>query len=192
LAWVDLEGKTLTVLGKPDDYRTLRLSPDEKTAQVSAGTLGRSDLWLADLGTGVFSRLRTNDSSSILGPWSPDGSRIAANLGNAAGVLSVTPASGESRNLLPAGWYVNDWSPDRRILLCTSRDGKKLATVSQDGGAPQVISETPYSKTNYSFSPDGRYVAFQSSESGTPQIVVAAFPSFSDKKVVTAYGVAPT
>jgi len=79
LAWYDREGKRLGAVGKPGEYASVTLSPDEKNAALTVGAAaGHADTWIMDLSSGVLTRM-TLDSQSSMGPWSPDSQRMAVN-----------------------------------------------------------------------------------------------------------------
>jgi hypothetical protein len=143
-----------------------------------------------DLATGVVARATGNsDIDALMGPWSPDLSRLAVNRKGEGAALELTLASGKTRDLLPAGFYALDWSPDGRLLLCIDSPGTRLVTFPAKGGAqPQIVNETPYAKGAFRFAPDGGNVAYESHESESPQIVVAPFPSFAEKRQVSING----
>jgi eukaryotic-like serine/threonine-protein kinase len=192
LAWYDREGKRLEAVGKPGEYEAMRLSPDDRSVALTVRPGLRSDLGFLDLATGGLTTATGGSAAviaSTLGAWSPDSSHMAANLGFAKGVLEWTAGSGKIRDFLPAGFYVNDWSPDGRLLLCADLEGRVLATFPADGSSPpRIISETPYRKVQFRFSPDGRSVAYTSYESGGPEVTVASFPSFTEKRQLSTEG----
>jgi len=190
LAWYDREGKRLEAIGKADAYGAVKLSPDEKSAAVLAGTgPGRSDTWIVDLSTGVLTRMTLDSQSSIsMGPWSPDSQRIAVNR-QSGGPAEVTVASGKVRVLATDLHYANDWSPDGSSLLSTDQDFHRLSLLPLTGdNNARTILETAYSKRYFRFSPDGRWVSYSSDESGRYEVFVAAFPSFAEKRQVSNGG----
>jgi eukaryotic-like serine/threonine-protein kinase len=187
LIWVDRKGSPLGSVGKPGLYRSVRLSPDERSAAVIVGTGPRNDHAIVDLATGVVTPLTTDGkNSSVMGPWSPDSQRIAINRGDQQTILDYHVASGKSRELKSAGLYANDWSLDGSHLLAGVRVGGRFGILPLDGGPVRVLSDTGYSKYAFRLSPDGKHVAFTSLESGRNQVVVATYPSFAEKRQVSS------
>ena len=79
--------------------------------------------------------------------------------------------------------------PDGESLLCQDDEGKKLAILPlSHPGQFRTISEVPYQRRSFRLSPDGRSVAYESEESHGTQVVVAAFPSFNEKRQVSVGG----
>jgi len=189
LTWMDPAGKRLAVVGMVDQYRTLELSPDERSAAVTVGPASAGDTWIVNLATGVPTRITSDlsGSLSIMGPWSPDSQHMALNLAN-GGIRELDVASGKMTPLAP-DIFAEDWSPDGHSLLCNDLAGKRLSLLPLVAGSkPQIILDTPFLKHEFHFSPDGHWVVYLSSEQGSPEVYVASFPSFAIKKQVPTGG----
>jgi WD40 repeat protein len=185
LTWFGRGGDVLGRIAEPEDYLAVRLSPDGKTAAVIAN----SDVWTVNVSTGVAARATTGGKGSvILGPWSPDSQRLAVNYRSGAGLFELTVSSGKMRRLAPDGVYANAWSPDGSFLLGGVVDGTKWSLINLNDPKPQTIQTTPHQATNARLSPDGKFVAYTSDESGNLQVMIAAFPSFSEKRQVSVAG----
>jgi Tol biopolymer transport system component len=194
LAWYSREGKPLGVVGKPAEFFSPSLSPDEKSVAVLVGTPGKLDTWVMDLASGVLTRM-TRDSRELIYStlaWSPDSQRLAITQ-TTAGIEEITLASGKATPLAKELLTTEDWSPDGRSILCTDRTGNRLSLLLLAEKAKlQTILDTPYRKILFRFSPDGQYVVYVSYESGPNEIYVASFPSFAIKrKVSTSDGFFP-
>jgi Tol biopolymer transport system component/predicted Ser/Thr protein kinase len=186
LTWVDRRGTRQDSIGKPGLYHSLKLSPDERSAIVTVGPPNRTDYAIMDLATGVVTPATTDGKAhNVLGPWSPDSQRIAINRSDVESLLEFNVASGKSRELKAEGLFANDWSADGRFLLCGDRVGTRFGLLPTDGGPLRVLSDTPYRKISFRLSPDGKFVSYTSYESGRPQVVVAAYPSFAEKRQVS-------
>ena len=188
LAWRDRHGTRLTAIGKPGVYQSVRLSPDERSAQLSVGF--RLNLAIMDLATGVLTSATTDGTAfNALGPWSPDSQRIIIHRAYFSKLLEFSVASGKAREIPETeGLLANDWTADGKLLLYNGRKGTQFGVLPAEGGPPRVVSETPYAKTTFRLSRDGKFVAYMSNESTGPQIVVATFPSFSEKQQVSVDG----
>jgi len=190
LAWYDRDGKRLEGVGKPGEYMNIALSRAEKSAAVVVGSPTRGpDTWIMDLSSGVLTRMTLDSqSSSRMGPWSPDSQRLAVN-GSDGGIRELSVASGKTRVLAPDTLYANDWSPDGNSLVCTDREDHRLVLLPLTGETtPRTILDTAYLMRMFRFSPDGHWVAYASNESGRFEIFVAAFPTFAEKRQVSSAG----
>ena len=181
--WLDASGKPLqTAVEKPADYRSSRLSHDERrlaTPIVDPGS-GRWDIWIQDPKRGTSTRL-TFDPGDEFGPiWSPDDSMIvySSNSKN-AGDLMLKRSSGTGGDELlyanPSFKVACDWSPDGKTIIFQEQNAKTdfdLMFYSLEDHKARVFLQTPYGETNGSFSPDMRWIAYQSNESGKPQVYV--------------------
>ncbi len=189
LAWYSRDGTRLGAAGKSGPFKSLRLSPDGKSAALDIPGEGGDEVWVMDILTGALSRASGAPNTTVLGPWSPD-SGLAA-ISKADGILAVTRASGKLSSLTAEpSLYAYDWSPDGRFLLCgDALSGRKLVVVPLGNAAkPQTILDGLIRNIGFRFAPDGKFVAYTSSESGHPQIMVASFPSFTEKRQVSIDG----
>ena len=188
LNWLDRDGKPLGAVGKVDQYRSVALSPDEKSLAVVVGSAAGGDTWIVNLATGVPTRMTSALSDSLNpSPWSPDSQHMAIN-GVEGGIRELDVASGKLTPLA-SGIVADDWSPDGLSLLCNDRAGRRLSLLPLAAGSkPQSILDTSYTKRDFRFSPDGKWVVYVSSEPGPQEVFVASFPTFAAKKQVSTAG----
>jgi eukaryotic-like serine/threonine-protein kinase len=189
ITWLDRRGKKLGVLGQPDTFRSVALSPDGRLAEVIIGPNGKTDAWIMDMASGIVSPLtHEGDVSPSVGPWSPDSQRIAVNLAQ-GGLREVVVASGRPTALV-ADAEADDWSPDGRTLLCVAGPAaRRLSLLSLGNGSkPLTLMDTPYRQNSFRFSPDGKFVAYVSEESRVSEVFVASFPSFAQKRQISQGG----
>jgi Tol biopolymer transport system component len=194
LAWYDRDGKRLGVIGKPMEFVGISLSPNEKSLALSVGAPGATDTWIMDINSGVMARPTLDfQSSTILGPWSPDSQRMAINSAFSGGISELTVASEKIQRLIPDTLDANDWSPDGSFLLCTNAERHQLSVLPLAGESkPRTIINTPYQIRSFRFSPDGRWVAYHSNQGGRFEIWVASYPSFGEKRQMSNGGIGPS
>jgi Tol biopolymer transport system component/predicted Ser/Thr protein kinase len=187
LQWFDRAGRPVADLGKSDEFRTFRLSPEgtRVVAQIFDPEAGQSDIWIHDLDRGVASRF-TFDAAADYGPmWTAGGRSVI-----------YTHRDGESYQLLRkdasgAGAPEVVWTTESNVFTGdVSRDGRFLAFMLErpettwdiwamplDGsGEPFPLLESEFLEVRPSFSPDAEWFAYESSESGRSEIYVRQFP----------------
>ena len=196
LTWYGRDGKPLGILGQPQRYGALRISPDGKRLALSRN----GDLWQMELARGVSTRV-TFDGNGISGApvWSPDSQRIAYTMGAPPNVF-VANANGtgtaerliETRDTL----LTEDWSPNGEFLLYLVTPNDISSRAQPDlwvlpmapDHKPASFLTTPFQEGPSQFSPDGKWIAYTSNESGRNEIYVQGFPVSGSKWPVSSNG----
>jgi Tol biopolymer transport system component len=192
MAWVDREGRTEGLVGSPNTFDGLSLSPDGRKVAVPMATLadaglGNIDVWVVDLARGVSERL-TTDVASDRGPvWSPAGDRLAFfSVRTKVGDLYATSSSGTGEALLLKSELQKiptSWSSDGRFLLYSATDPKTASDIwllpLRGDRKPVPLVQTEFAESEARFSPDMRWIAYTSLRSGRPEIHVRAFDATS-------------
>jgi dipeptidyl aminopeptidase/acylaminoacyl peptidase len=198
LVWKDREGRDVGVLGEPNDYNSVELSPDGERAAVTIGTTIQGlDIWIIERGRGVASRLTFENSADVWPIWSPDGTRIAFT-NNRSGVFNIyvkrADGSGEEERVGPSDLDIgpDDWSFDGTYLIASVNAAETrwdLWTVPMDPAqkaTPILNSRT--SESSARGSPDGRWLAYHSSESGRREVYVRPLSGSGGKYQVSTQG----
>jgi Tol biopolymer transport system component len=200
LLWVDRAGKTLEVLGPPqDDYQVnVELAPDARQVAVSRNLGGNADVWRVEVASGLPSRFTFNPANEHSALWSPDGSELIFPSNRNGHVdLFEKPANGATDE---HPFFVNQqdkeplsWS--RQFLLYAVQDPKTqsdlFALPLVGERKPVPVATTIYDEVQGQFSPDGRWVAYASNLSGRYEIYIRAFPSGGQWQVSTGGGITP-
>jgi Tol biopolymer transport system component len=188
LTWVDRAGKALGSVARPGPYRNPELSPDGARVALNAvdSQSGTQDLWLAELATGVASRLTFDRGNDTYPVWSPNGRRIVFASDREGGVPHLyqkrvdgvgveEPVVKSSLNMLPYSW-----SPDGRFLAYrTPVNGRNQIGIVPLVGEQTLhwFDPTGFAQYNGQVSPDGRWLAYASDESGRLEVYVQSFPA---------------
>jgi eukaryotic-like serine/threonine-protein kinase len=197
LTWYGRDGKSLGILGQPEGYRALRISPDGKRLALSRN----GDLWQMELARGVSTRLTFSGSGALSGApvWSPDSQRIAYTDGSPPNVF-VAHANGTGAHERPIEsphtMLTQDWSSDAKLLLYLEMSNDLSSRAPPD---PYVLSmaadhkvdrvlTTPFREGPSQFSPDGKWIAYTSDESGRNEVYVQSFPASGSKWPVSSKG----
>ena len=208
LTWFDRSGARVGTIGKPEQFGSLRISPDGQRAaiEVVQPRLGTSDIWIYDLLRGVAARFTSDVNDENLPVWSPDGGRIVFGSdrgvkGDASADFFVKDASGTSgEELLFAQVgpeFLEDWSGDGRLVAYHDDPpdtGFNIWILPLTGERkPWPLVRTPSEEWGARFSPDSSWVAFASDESGTAEVYLVPVPPNAGRKtrVSTGGGTAP-
>jgi Tol biopolymer transport system component/DNA-binding winged helix-turn-helix (wHTH) protein len=202
LVWRDRTGRELGVLGPPDDYEGVHLSPDDRFAAITRQeqASARTRIWIASLPDGLLEPL--SDSNHAVNPiWSEDSRTVYYNDDRRGMLLrrSVSPRGTEEVVMEMGGdrrTHVGGISPDGRYavaeLIANWANAETVWTEMSGGnkGGPQWRSmDAPGSEGMLpSFSLDGRWLAFSSNPTGRSEIYVMDFPEGSQRVRVSTDG----
>ena len=171
----------------PQDFRTLRLSPQGERLALS--TVGRDrSIWLYTFDRAAFSKLAAAGRSSTP-VWTPDGERITF-AGGASGPNNLrwirADGGGASEPLVASAQNLESggWAPNGRELFYYSIPSGVVSTAGPtiwvqhvaDKSEPRALSGTLPNAGGLAVSPDGRWVAYHSGESGRLEVYVDAYP----------------
>jgi eukaryotic-like serine/threonine-protein kinase len=199
LVWFDQGGRQLGVLGDPDDYGNLWLSPDGRQAGVEVSRpSGQAYISLFDTTRGVPTRLTSDRSDHTYPIWSPDGTRVVFTSRRKGHMdlyeKAASGATGSETVLLSDSFdkFPTSWSPDGRFILYTAVSPTTEADLwilpLTGERKPYPFLQTQLPERQGKFSPDGRWVAYQPNESGQDEILVAPFPGPGGSSRVSAAG----
>jgi Tol biopolymer transport system component len=201
--WFDRSGKSLGVLGTPDEnaLNAPVISPDGRRVAANRTVQGNQDVWIAD--DVRTSRFTVDPSPDQFPVWSPTGDRIAfrSTQGGTADIyVKATSGAGEVTRLVtsPQIKTPTDWSRDGRFILFGVSDDPKTgydiwALPLEGDRKPFPFVNAAYEERNAVFSPDVHWVAYQSNESGRHEVYIRPFPASAGGQwqVSTAGGIAP-
>jgi serine/threonine protein kinase len=199
LQWLDRLGHPLGTEGSPGLFANVRLSPDGRrfAVVVQDPRMGVGSLWVANVASGILTRLTSGVRDDFFPVWSPDGATLAFSTGSPSGGPHLYEASlngGEPRELTPVGTvqWVQDWSGDGRFL-CYSASSLETGQDIWILDRSDHLKTTPFLATAFDeiepqFSPDGRWIAYSSNESGTYEVYVVSFPNPGRKVRVSSTG----
>ena len=183
VVWVDLQGRTTTIIPEESVYSSPRLSPDgTRLALVVRSIDGAVDIWAHDLGQRTRAQL-TTDGASFNPVWTPDGLRIvhASARAGTHGVYAVrADGTGTTERLLSSDWgaYPQSWSPGGRLLAYDQMNAANehdIWLLSREGNR-FPFRATTFAETWASFSPDGRSLAYAANDSGRYEVYVEPYP----------------
>jgi len=143
------------------------LSPDGKLIAYAAGRLGKTQIYVRQLGASRSISLTPDVPGYHRWPqWSPDGSRIAffsVDLRTGVRTIWLVPAlGGVTKRLIeePSGGDLccPAWSPDGSRIAYASRNAIWVHTLAQ--GQAAKIAEHPFATHSLAWSPDGARIAY--------------------------------
>ena len=183
LVWVHRDGTEEILPFESEKYFSFDLSPDDKKLAYTVDNSNNQDIWSYDFETGIKKRLTHKKSSHFDPVW----------FSGENSILYVSDTA-------PFDLYKYDFDSQTSSPLLTTEKDKTRPSISDDGGyivfveiPPGAsrqkedvylldvqndkkilpISNTTYTESAASISPNGRHVAFQSDENGSDQIYIA-------------------
>jgi eukaryotic-like serine/threonine-protein kinase len=194
LSWFDRKGNPLDAAGEPGPYRQMRLSPDDKRLAVSRLDSKTSawDIWTLDLSNHILTRLTFDPAHDQDSVWSQDGRSVmymSQRMRKYDFFQKAVGGTTESIVFESADHpkWLDDLSRDGRFLLFHTETTLYALELTGDR-KPVVLDRSPFKKDEARFSPDGRWVTYQSNETGATEVYVASFPSFDNRRRLTARG----
>jgi serine/threonine protein kinase len=201
ITWIDRRGKEEPVAIAPQNYVSVRLSPDGARLALDARDR-QSDIWIYELARRTMTRLTLDPAVDGFPVWTPDGRRILFESNRKSTNFQIysqaADGTGAAEQLTTDS--MQRWpfsiSPDgRRAILHSETDGSALDTLTLDGQSkPEPLLASPsFTLAHGEVSPDGRWLAYQSNEGGENQIYVRPFPDVNSGRwqVSPAGGIKP-
>ena len=202
LAWFDRQGRALGAVTAPGDYSTLCLTENERgvvfeQADPAGGTV---DLWYLDFDSRQPKRLTFDpaiDFYPVCGFSATSGQSVVFSSLRTGRTQPVPAADSHTRQRKPvlvsfAAKIPTDWTNGGRTIVFSvlnPRTNWDIATVSADGGEPQMIVETPADERGGRVSPDGRWLAYTARQGGgRSEIYVQPYPAGGAKWQVSRGG----
>jgi len=192
--WFDRKGKEAGVVGKPDVYGNVFISPNGRLVSVDKTDMAslNTDVWTYELQRQSSKRLTFDAAFDVAPIWSPDASRLLFSSNRQLNVdLYVKNSDGaqEEKAIVrdDGDKFATDWSRDGKHILYI-RGHKDLWSVTLPELKSSLFLKAPSVIMNGRFSPDGKWVAYASNESGKWEIYVTSFPEVRGKWQVSTGG----
>ena len=193
LAWFDRKGTEVGMVGKPDAYANVVLSPNGKSVAVDitdAGS-GNADVWVMDLPAGNSKRLTFDPAVDAMPIWNPDGGRLVFSSSREHSFeLYLKNSDGSSEEKVIEGSeedrYACDWSRDGKYVVF--QQGYDLWVMEEQEKKSRLLLKAAATLKNGQISPDGKWLAYASNESGKWEVYVTSFPEGRGKWQVSSGG----
>jgi len=172
-------GNMRPITDGPDDWRPT-WSPDGGSIAFASGREGRQrvGIYVADLATGVQTRLTGMGMVATHPCWRPGGGSIVY-VSNREGAYDLHIMDEQGRHLTqltdtPIGDANPDWHPREDVIAFSAADTvdedgevtSNIYTIRADGSGEQRLTDHPASDGEPKWSPNGREILFMSKRDG--------------------------
>ncbi len=202
LVWVERSGRIGVPFGPVQKGLSFpRLSPDERFVAFSAGEERQSQrLWVLDLAAGNAFPLRLDGEFESNPYWLPNGRDLVVTAARSNRVMTVIRgvegdrptediSPGVPLHVSPSGEYAFLRQGLRAAPVVTNfyvrLSGDRSQRILLPRSSPNLV-DVP--RLRLSLSPDDKILAFQSNETDPGEIWVVAFPSFTNRVLVSRGG----
>jgi serine/threonine protein kinase len=189
LAWFDRSGREIGTAAPDGAYRNIDLSPDNRFVAFQAGA---PDVWVLDLQRGVVSRVTTEGGSFPF--WSRDGKDVfflAARGGVLGNYRRTVGAASREQLVVKGAAYVNGDLGAGRYTYTTTADGGFDVWLASAESAPTRLTETRFSETYTTASPNSAAIAYAIDETGRWEVVIQSIASGQRTQVSNLGGLLP-
>jgi dipeptidyl aminopeptidase/acylaminoacyl peptidase len=195
---VDSRGVARPPLMETRRYAHPRYSPDGRTVAFTMVSAQTTDLWLADVTSGTFTRL-TSSGNSERPEWMFGGKRVVyPSDRDSAGFYSIwwTPSdgSGQPEKVFSSRFSIREViaSPDNRYLIYRedhSTNRRDIHLLPLDGPrTSRPLLTTGFDELMPRISPDGKRLAYMSDETGQYEVYIRALPGLGGRVQVSTNG----
>jgi Tol biopolymer transport system component len=191
LTWVNRAGQSEPLALPPREHAQVRLSPDGARLTTSLD----GDLWVADVGRGVFSRITDTEEVELFPFWTPDGQQLIFSMANrglgriaADGTGAIESlVSFEDTTLVSPG----DWTPDQSLVFTRqTAQGLRIGRI-----APYAVDERPvpwefaldreHGAAGSNLSPDGNWLTYHADDTGAFGVYIERYPELGNRRLVS-------
>jgi serine/threonine protein kinase/Tol biopolymer transport system component len=193
------EGKPLGPVGEAHAIQQITLAPDEKriAATISNAT-GTNDIWIAEVASGIFSRVTSDPGGSESPVWSPDSRELVF-----ASIRKVPSGRDPYFNLFrkrvggpPESLLLESdepkfpaqWLTDGSLAFWTLWSNKFYRLQLAGERQPELLFQSQFEIGGLVISPDHRWAAYVATDSGRSEVYVASYPSFTERRQVSTSG----
>ena len=162
----------------------VRLEPRPIGTPLAEALSGAYSLYVANAdGTWPHRLIDSVNEESEVPSWSPDGSRVAIDMGGAIGVANVL--TGEASVVPHIRWANHPaWSPTSDEIAYVNEKGDVWVATARGTNKRRISTRSGEDTFNLSWSPDGRDVAFVGTKrDGSLGVIVASADGSGDREL---------
>jgi hypothetical protein len=197
LIWIDMEGNSEKAAKEPNQYLSVRLSPDQRRAAVTMTGTSR-DLWIYNFDRDTLSRLTSSDDTEFDPIWTPDGRNLIYVVDQPPFTLFKIPVGQPDRGApLFGATQEHDTtkpslSPDGQFVSYSKSEsgtGSNIYLRPVDGSGEEFPVASSRSEEDYSsFSPDGQFALFQADDTGRDEVYVQSIAEGGERLQISSNG----
>jgi Tol biopolymer transport system component len=203
VALVDQNGVQSPTSLLPNNYASVRMSPNGKQVAVGMDDGKEANIWIYDLSSKVAIRRLTFGGRNLYPLWSGDGQYLlyqSDREGDMAIFWQPADGTGKAERLtkpeknaahIPESWLPGTKDAQKFSFRVTTggHDAIWLYSVAEKMATP-LIAGSGFNQNASAFSPDGKWIAYESDEVGSPGLFVQPYPTAGGAKYLIDGGTA--